>query len=426
MGDRSVSFVICSCNRRPELAGVLRRLRDLPLENLGREVLVVDNASSDGTAKMVRSDFPHVKLFARPTNGGPVARNVAARLASGDFLVFLDDDSWPEPGSIEAMVRHFDAEPSLGAATFTVTLPDGTQECSAFPGVFIGCGTGFRRAALRDAGLLPDDFFMQAEEYDLSLRLLRAGWRVAAFDDLHVTHLKTPRSRLPGRTLRLDVRNNAVLCARYFAGQEGVPVGLDWLRRYWWIATAQRRRVSFLAGLGAAAVRVVTETHQHALPPSQARRFFWTDAIEAGFAALAEAGHRRVLLIDLGKNVRTYVLAAHKAGLSIAAIADARLHAPGRTYKGVPVVADADALALSFDVAVISNTSRVHAALRLKQWRRVCPRPVVDVLAPSAEPAVANAAVNGPAAVSPAAAGPAGAAESEFRRTAARNDARAA
>ena len=47
------------------------------------------------------------------------------------------------------MVEHFEAMPSLGAAVFTVTLPDGSRECSAYPDVFIGCGVGFRRAALR-------------------------------------------------------------------------------------------------------------------------------------------------------------------------------------------------------------------------------------------------------------------------------------
>ena len=54
------------------------------------------------------------------------------------------------------------------------------RECSAYPDVFIGCGTGFRRQALVEVGGLPEDFFMQAEEYDLSLRLLDAGWTVEA------------------------------------------------------------------------------------------------------------------------------------------------------------------------------------------------------------------------------------------------------
>jgi len=73
------------------------------------------------------------------------------------------------------MMKHFDANPRLGAAVFTITLPDGSRECSAYPNVFIGCGTGFRRTALEQVGGLPADFFMQAEEYDLSLAVGRGG-----------------------------------------------------------------------------------------------------------------------------------------------------------------------------------------------------------------------------------------------------------
>src|SRR5438477_532540 len=82
------------------------------------------------------------------------------------------------------------------------------HECGAYPDGFIGCGTGFRRAALDQVGGLPDDFFMQCEEYDRSLRLLDGGWRVRTFADHHVAHLKTPTARASARTTRLDVRNN--------------------------------------------------------------------------------------------------------------------------------------------------------------------------------------------------------------------------
>ena len=100
------------------------------------------------------------------------------------------------PGAIERMIAYFESDPRLGAATFTVTLPDGARECSAYPDVFIGCGTGVRRTAIDQTGGLPDDFFMQAEEYDLSLRLLDAGWRIRGFDALRVLHLKTPTARV--------------------------------------------------------------------------------------------------------------------------------------------------------------------------------------------------------------------------------------
>ena len=60
-----------------------------------------------------------------------MAKNAALPQALGKYVVFLDDDSFPRPGSIGRMIAHFEADETLGAATFTVTLPDGTRECSA-------------------------------------------------------------------------------------------------------------------------------------------------------------------------------------------------------------------------------------------------------------------------------------------------------
>src|SRR5687767_2592086 len=194
-----VSFIISTHNRRNELLRTLAQIARCGLRADQYETLVVNNASTDGTPQAVHREYPMIHLMQQEYNGGPVSKNVAIKTARGRYVIFLDDDSFPTPGSVTRMMQHFDADPALGAAVFTVTLPDGSRECSAYPNVFIGCGTGFRRRALRQVGGLPPDFFMQAEEYDLSLRLLAAGWEVKAFDDLHISHLKTPTARSSSR-----------------------------------------------------------------------------------------------------------------------------------------------------------------------------------------------------------------------------------
>src|SRR5439155_6112268 len=86
------------------------------------------------------------------------------------------------------------------------------------------------------------------EEYDLSLRLLNAGWTIRRFDDLHVMHLKTPAARVHSRTTRLDVRNNLALIARRFPAQWVWPFALDWMARYWRIAKSRGHRAAFVLG----------------------------------------------------------------------------------------------------------------------------------------------------------------------------------
>lgn len=189
-----VTFLLSTYNRRDITLQTIERGTGCGVSSNAFEIIVIDNASVDGTASAVASLFPDVRLIALPTNRGPCAKNVGIGLCAGNSSSF-DDYLFPDSQSVARMLRHFANDPKLGAVVFTITLPDGSRECSAYPDVFIGCGTGFRRDALLQVGGLPEDFFMQAEEYDLSPRLLDAGWRVRTFQDLHVSHLKTPGVR---------------------------------------------------------------------------------------------------------------------------------------------------------------------------------------------------------------------------------------
>jgi GT2 family glycosyltransferase len=383
MEEMLISFVISTYNRREVL---LRTLENLQLcgmaENLF-EILVVDNNSLDATASAVAQEFPQVKLLRMNRNYGSCAKNFAIAEASGKYVVFLDDDSYPTSGSIARMIEHFEADPSLGAAIFTITLPDGSRECSAYPDVFIGCGTGFRREALLQVGGLPKDFFMQAEEYDLSLRLMQAGWNLRTFDDLHITHLKTPSARSSWRTMRLDVRNNFILLMRYFPRQWRRRFAWDWMRRYYHIATMKSQRSAFCVGLLQGVRQCIVSLNRQPIGEIVFEKFTRMQEIEQQMAKIARQS-ASVLLIDYGKNIYPYYLAAKKCGVNIIAIADNRL--AGGRYRGIPIVNDSIARRLDFDVAIISNLSPVHAAQRLQSWRTIEQRQVFDLFEVQAQP----------------------------------------
>ena len=375
-----ITFLISTYNRREVLLQTLRRLGDCGLPTEAFEIIVVDNASRDGTADAVGQEFLGVRLIALQHNKGPCAKNVGLTHARGEFVVFLDDDSFPEANSLQRMVAHFRRDETLGAAVFTVTLPDGTRECSAYPSVFIGCGTGFRRASLEQVGGLPEDFFMQAEEYDLSLRLMDAGWDVRTFDDLHVTHLKTPAARFSKRVTRLDVRNNLVLASRHFPEKWVRPFAIDWMKRYYFIAAAKGHRTAYFAGLAQGLARVVLSGKRKAIADATFERFARIDEIERRFRqAQRQLNLRSVLFVDLGKNILPFWLAAQACGLNIVAIADRNLGRSRRRYRGIPIVADDIARNLEFDAAIVSNLSPVHAHGARDRWRAIDDRLVIDL-----------------------------------------------
>jgi GT2 family glycosyltransferase len=382
-----VAFLLSSYNRRAVVLRTLAQLREVS-EHCGvpTQTIVVDNASTDGTADAIANAFPEVTLLREPINRGACSKNVGLTHTTAPYIIFLDDDSYPDAPSIARMIRHFEADRTLGAAVFDVTLPDGSHECSAYPNVFIGCGTGFRADALKQVGGLPGDFFMQAEEYDLSLRLLDGGWEVRRFEDLRVTHLKTRSARIPTRTTRLDVRNNLTLVTRYFPSEWILAFALDWMRRYRWLAQAKgwRHHLAFWRGLIEGAARSLRPENRRPVSSETFEQFAMIEQIQQQMARLVQQrGIQSILLIDLGKNVLPFVLAARACGIEVVAIADAKLGRRGLRYHGIRVIDDAAAWPLCFDAALVANLSPVHAELRREQWRKLTRRPVIDLFEPS-------------------------------------------
>lgn len=381
----AVSIIIATRNRREALERTLARLgASSPATDAApsTETIVVDNASNDGTPEAIAQAHPDVRLIRLRRNRGACAKNAGIRIARGRYLLFLDDDSSPEPGAVARMVEHFQRDPKLGAASFDVILPDGRRECSAYPAVFIGCGAGLRKSAVEGVGGLPDDFFMQAEEYDLSLRLLDAGWRVRTFADIRVHHEKSPATRSSAQKMRLDVRNNVLVALRRFPRRWVGPFVHEWMARYWAMATRTGRRAAACTGFvqGAARALMVRGGYR---PVSEATFEAFARVEETTRRMLElkrQLGVRRVLLVDWGKNMLAYRLACETAGIAIAAVADPRF--AGGRYRDVRILTDEEAVRLSYDAAIVSNLSPVHAAERLWQWRGHTDRPVVDLFEP--------------------------------------------
>jgi hypothetical protein len=180
----------------------------------------------------------------------------------------------------------------------------------------------------------------------------------------------------------LDVRNNLLVVTRYFPRRWVRAFALDWMRRYWWIAGSKgwRHRLAFWRGLIEGIAMSMRPGHRRAVSEEVFERLAMVEEIQRRMSRVVrERGLSSILLVDVGKNVLAFWLAARACGVRVVATADERLAANGRRYRGVPVVTDAAARLLCFDAAVIANVSPVHAAVRADVWRRGSQRVVIDL-----------------------------------------------
>ena len=217
-----VSVVIVTRNRLPELLATLGHLRALPEEP---NLIVVDNASSDGTAETVRHRYPEVEVIALDQNLGAAGRNIGAELARTTYVAFSDDDSWWEPCSLFRAADLLDAHPRLGLLAARILVGPEEREdpiCGEMaasplppepdlpgPSVlgFLACAAVVRRAAYLEVGGFALGLVIGGEEELLSADLASAGWGLAYVEAVTAHHHPSTVRNARARR-RLAVRNN--------------------------------------------------------------------------------------------------------------------------------------------------------------------------------------------------------------------------
>jgi GT2 family glycosyltransferase len=241
-----LSVLVVSWNTRELTLECIRRVHEAR-GTLDVEVVVVDNASSDGTATAIRERYPDVVVLENATNQGfPRANNQAMEVARGRHLLFLNSDAFVDPGTLDRCVAALDSDPALGLVGCRLEYADGRiqYECARrdyrlgnmlseffylhqlFPRhpVFaahlmgdwdhrdsrdVECISGAfmmaRRQAVLDVGGLPDEVFMYHEDGAFCLRIRRAGWRIRYLADARAVHLSNQSaSRSPARLYLLE------------------------------------------------------------------------------------------------------------------------------------------------------------------------------------------------------------------------------
>jgi GT2 family glycosyltransferase len=212
-----VTVAILAYNRREPLAETLQTLTehlDYPRERL--EIIVVDNASTDGTAEMVRTRFGSVDLIVSPANEGIAGWNRAFERGRGDFFLVLDDDCHV---SGDALRRAVDGAREH-AADMVSFFVDSSDPEVGFSDVyrtgllsFWGCAVLLRAGAVRALGGFDADLFIWAHELEFTMRFLDAGFRHLYLPEVHALHMKAiPPVRVPSHVR--NMRNVAAKLLR--------------------------------------------------------------------------------------------------------------------------------------------------------------------------------------------------------------------
>lgn len=182
------------------------------------EIVVVDNASTDGTAEMIRAEFAAVHLIEMPHDrfGACETFNVGFRAATQPFTAIMDDDVAAPPEWLARLVERMEREPETTAMVSSKVIEPGMPEAfldsdevnrERYMATFRGCGSLARTEVLARAGLYDERFFIYGNERDLSARILGLGYRILQYPRAEIFH-KTPFGLKAGkRSLYYHVRN---------------------------------------------------------------------------------------------------------------------------------------------------------------------------------------------------------------------------
>jgi len=223
-----LSVVVLSWNTRDLLRSCLRAIfASGPPDPL--EVIVVDNASEDGSADAVAREFPEVVLVRNAVNEGYArGNNIGLRRCRGDYLLLLNSDTEVRPGALQALTAFLDENPDHGACGSQLLNPDGTLQraCMRFPGALTllffdtfleklfpenpvvrryfmrdfdhassrdvdqppGACFLLRRAVVDRVGYLDEELFLFYSDVDYCKRIREAGWRIRFGSESKVMH----------------------------------------------------------------------------------------------------------------------------------------------------------------------------------------------------------------------------------------------
>ncbi|TFL17134.1 glycosyltransferase family 2 protein [Jannaschia formosa] len=268
--DPALTVVMVSYNTRDLTLAALRTLLETTRETAMR-VVVLDNASTDGSAEAVAASFPEVELVRSCENlGFARANNRVAAAARTEWLLLLNPDTECRPGAVDRLMAFARARPEAGIWGGRTVFPDGrlnpsscwmritpwSMLCRAtgltalFPDsslfnpeglggwardstrevdIVSGCFLLIRRALWEELGGFDLRYFMYGEDADLCLRAARAGWRPAITPEAEIVHLVGAASTRADKLVMVNAARVTLMRDHWPGALVPLGVGLHWL-----------------------------------------------------------------------------------------------------------------------------------------------------------------------------------------------------
>ena len=231
-----VSVIIVNYNVRDFLHQSLVSLQKA-LKGIQSEIFVIDNASDDGSAEMVRRRFPRIRIIANTANlGFAKANNIALKKARGKFFLLINPDTIVQEDTIRVMVEFLRSHPDAGLAGCKILNPDGSFQPACRRGLptpwvaftrIIGLSKLFpktrlfgkynltyldteetypvdavsgsfmmvRKETFEQVGGLDESYFMYGEDLDWCYRIRQAGWQIFYVHSTQIIHYKGESTR---------------------------------------------------------------------------------------------------------------------------------------------------------------------------------------------------------------------------------------
>jgi len=203
---KDVSVIIVSYQTADLIGACLSSV--ISQKDCRQEIIVVDNASSDGSAVFIADNFPGVHLISNTKNlGFAAANNQALPHCQGRYLLFLNPDTILQDGCLAAAITFMNIHPELGLAGLQILNPDGSDqesisyhylsqryasgELAGLPGkiaAVMGAAMIAPREVINTIGGFDADFFLYGEDEDLCLRLRRRGFLIGYIPGARVIH----------------------------------------------------------------------------------------------------------------------------------------------------------------------------------------------------------------------------------------------